>query len=162
MNRITSNIVDNKRFIKAPRDFWGGAALAAFAIFVYWSAANLGGMRGFSFGPGTAPRLCSLLLMGVSGVMMIGGLLRDGPPLERWSARAPFFLILSVFSFAIMIRPIGLVVTSVVCFMLAALSTQETKFVESIILSVVLTIFCALLFPIALGLSLPLWPHWYS
>ena len=48
-------------FIRNPQDFWGGMALLLFALFTLWAGSDLPGMRGFAFGPGTAPRMRSNL-----------------------------------------------------------------------------------------------------
>src|SRR5688572_26098101 len=47
------------------QDFYGGLAMVAIAIFALYASADLPGMRGFSFGPGTAPRLFGMLLGGL-------------------------------------------------------------------------------------------------
>src|SRR5258707_15137051 len=39
------------------RDYYGGLALILLALVAFWSSSDLAGMRGFSFGAGTAPRL---------------------------------------------------------------------------------------------------------
>src|SRR5262245_21567743 len=41
--------------IKGGQDYYGGAVLAAIALFALWASSDLPGMRGFAFGPGTAP-----------------------------------------------------------------------------------------------------------
>ena len=47
-------------------------------------------MRGFAFGPGTAPRLFAYSLMALGFGVMLVGLLTDGPPLERFTFIGPF------------------------------------------------------------------------
>ncbi len=146
-------------FIKSPQDFFGGLALMAIAAFAYWASSDLQGMRGFTFGPGTAPRLFSALLFFLGGGIAITGLLTDGPSLQKYGVRGPFFVSLAILAFAIMIRPLGLVVTAFLSFMIAAMGSDETKWVEAAIVGACLTLFCSLLFPYALGLPLQLWPR---
>src|SRR5262245_11796018 len=65
--------------IPNPQDYYGGVVLIGLALFVFWAGSDLPGMRGFSFGPGTAPRLfASVLLVLAVGVTAIG-LLVAGP-----------------------------------------------------------------------------------
>ena len=91
-------------FIRAPRDFWGGLALIALALFALWASRDLPGMRGFAFGPGTAPRMFAVVL-GVLGLTVsISGLTTKGPGIERFYFRGPFFITLSVGLFAWMVR----------------------------------------------------------
>ena len=99
-------------FIRAPRDFWGGMALIVLAAFAYWASHDLPGMRGFAFGPGTAPRMFAIVL-GVLGLAVSAtGLVTKGPGIDRFYLRGPFFITLSVMLFAWLVRPIGLVIAS--------------------------------------------------
>jgi hypothetical protein len=75
--------------VKSPQDYYGGAALAALALFALWAASDLPGMRGFAFGPGTAPRLFAYTLLGLGIAVALVGLLVDGPPSEPYSFTGP-------------------------------------------------------------------------
>ena len=115
-------------------------------------------MRGFSFGPGTAPRLAAWLLLGLGAAIAISGILIKGEQLRRFAIRGPVFLTVSILFFAFTIRPLGLVVASYISFLIAAFGSHETRWIETAILGAVLTAFCALLFPYGLGLPFQLWP----
>jgi putative tricarboxylic transport membrane protein len=145
--------------IKGPQDFYGGLALVAIALFALWASSDLAGMRGFSFGPGTAPRMFAVLLLGLGAAVALSGLLSEGPPLQRFGVRGPFFVTVAILVFAVAIRPLGLIITSFVAFMIAAMGSDETKWVEAVIVGICLTVGCALLFPYGLGLPLDLFPR---
>lgn len=72
-----------------PKDLWGGLALIAMAAFALWASSDLPGMRGFAFGPGTAPRLFAYMLMAVGVGVVLVGLLTDGPPEEDFAFSGP-------------------------------------------------------------------------
>ncbi len=146
------------KWVRGPQDFIGGIALMAVAVFALWAASDLQGMHGFSFGAGTAPRMFAVLLLGLGAAVMITGLLNDGPHLAHYSWRGPLFVSLGILSFAVSIRPLGLIVSGLASFLISALGTPETRWVETIIVGVCLTIGCALLFPYVLGLPMPLFP----
>jgi putative tricarboxylic transport membrane protein len=76
--------------IRSPKDFWGGLSLVLLAAFALWAASDLPGMRGFAFGPGTAPRLFAYTLMALGFGVMLVGLLTDGEPLERFTFSGTF------------------------------------------------------------------------
>lgn len=76
--------------IRSPRDYYGGVALAAVALFALWAGNDLPGMRGFAFGPGTAPRLFAYSLLGLGIAIVLVGLLTDGPPLEDFTFSGTF------------------------------------------------------------------------
>ncbi|ETR79193.1 tripartite tricarboxylate transport(TTT) family subunit TctB [Afipia sp. P52-10] len=147
-----------KGFIKGPQDFWGGVALAALALFAFWASSDLPGMRGFSFGPGTAPRLFAGLLLLLGIAIAFTGLMTDGAGLQRYHFRGPFFVTIAVLLFAFTIRPLGLVLTTFACFMIAAMGSPEQRWVQTTIVGIAITAFCCVLFPYILGLPFQFWP----
>ena len=76
--------------VRSPQDYYGGVALVALALFALWASSDLPGMRGFAFGPGTAPRLFAYCLLGLGVAVALIGLLTDGPPSEPFSFCGPF------------------------------------------------------------------------
>lgn len=74
------------------------------------------------------------------------------------SVRGPVALILAVLLFAETIRPLGLIAASFLTIMAAAGASPEVNWKESAIWGVILTGFCSLLFPYALGLPFLLMP----
>jgi len=144
---------------KAPQDYFGGVVLIAVALFALWASSDLQGMRGFSFGAGTAPRMFGILLLVLGVAITLMGLLTDGPAFVHYAWRGPLFVVLSILVFAVAIRPLGLVVSAFITFLVSALGTPETRWTETIIVGIALTVFCSLLFPYALGLPMQLWPR---
>jgi len=147
------------KWIRAPQDFFGGIALIAIAVFALWASSDLQGMHGFSFGAGTVPRMFALLLLGLGAAVTVMGLTADGPQLATYHWRGPLFVSLAIVAFAISIRPLGLVFSGLTSFLIAALGTPETRWTETVIVGVCLTIGCAVLFPYVLGLPMPLFPR---
>src|SRR5438132_8447742 len=147
------------KWIKGPQDFVGGLALMGVALFALWASSDLQGMHGFSFGAGTAPRMFAGLLLALGFGVMIMGVLVEGAHIARYNWRGPLFVSLAILSFSITIRPLGLVVSAFASFIVSALGTPETKWKETIIVGICLTIGCSLLFPYALGLPLQLFPR---
>lgn len=156
--------------IRAPRDFFGGLVLIALALFALWAASDLSGVSGFSFGPGTVPRLFALLLIVVGAVVVIGGLLNDGPPLESYALRGPTYVVSAIIVFALLIRgahlgagiripEFGLVIATFLAFMIAALGGHKIRLVESLVAAAAMTAFCVVLFRYLLQLPFPLWPN---
>jgi putative tricarboxylic transport membrane protein len=147
------------KWVRGPQDFVGGLALVAIAVFALWASSDLQGMHGFSFGAGTAPRMFAVLLLGLGAAVTLMGLLSDGEHITVYAWRGPLFVSLAIISFAVTIRPLGLVISAFASFIISALGTPETKWKETIIVGICLTIGCSLLFPYALGLPLQLFPR---
>jgi putative tricarboxylic transport membrane protein len=147
------------KWIRGPQDFVGGLAMVAIALFALWASSDLQGMHGFSFGAGTAPRMFAVLLLGLGIAITVVGLVADGEHITTYAWRGPLFVSMAILSFALTIRPLGLIVSAFASFMIAALGTPETKWKETIIVGICLTAFCSLLFPYALGLPLQMLPN---
>ncbi|MGJ4994291.1 tripartite tricarboxylate transporter TctB family protein [Bradyrhizobium sp. HKCCYLS3077] len=144
---------------RAPQDYFGGVVLMAIALFALWASSDLQGMRGFSFGAGTAPRMFGLLLLALGAAVAAIGALTPGPQLAAYHWRGPLFVSLAILTFAVSIRPLGLLITGLASFLIAAIGSPETRWREALIVGVCLTAGCALLFPYVLGLAMPLWPR---
>jgi putative tricarboxylic transport membrane protein len=86
-------------WIGSPRDFWGGVILIAFACFALYSSYDLPGMRGFAFGPGTAPRMFAIMLAGFGLIVVATGIFTKGPPIDPGAIRGTMFgaLLVAVF-----------------------------------------------------------------
>ena len=145
--------------IRAPQDFWGGIALIALAVFMIWAARDLPGMQGFAFGPGTAPRLFAGMLVVFGAIVAFFGIVSDGPSIGGYAVRGPFYITVSLLVFAATVRPIGLVAAGFLTFVISAMASKETRWVESLITAVVMTAFCVLLFVYLLNLPFQLWPR---
>ena len=153
----------NGRFtfrVRAPQDFYGGLTLIALALFAIWAGSDLPGQHGFSFGPGTAPRIFATLLAVAGAIVAVGGLMADGPKIEGFAIRGPALICAGILFFSLAIRPLGLIATSYVTFMITIMATPEIRWRESVIAAAVMTAFCVALFVYLLQLPFDLWP-WF-
>jgi putative tricarboxylic transport membrane protein len=158
--------------VRGPRDFYGGLALIALAILALWASSDLPGQQGFTFGSGTAPRMFAGLLALVGAAVAAGGLLFDGPPIERYAVRGPAFVIAAIIAFAAMIQgvglqaigipltipPLGLVASTFCAFMISIIGSTEMRWLESLAAAAAMTAFCIGLFVYLLQLPFQLWP----
>jgi putative tricarboxylic transport membrane protein len=146
--------------VRAPQDFYGGLALLGLALFALWAGSDLPGQHGFSFGPGTAPRIFAGLLAIAAIIVAVGGLLADGPAINGFSIRGPALICAGILFFSLAIRPLGLVVTSYLTFMISITATEEIRWRESFLAAAAMTAFCVVLFVYLLQLPFDLWP-WF-
>jgi putative tricarboxylic transport membrane protein len=145
--------------VQGPRDFYGGLVLVMVPTLALIASAELPGQRGFAFGPGTAPRLFSLILAALGAMVAVGGVFAEGPPIEKYKIRGPLLVIIAILAFAGMIRPLGLFPATFLAFMISILGSTEMRWIESLIAAVAMTAFCWLLFVVLLGLPFQLWPR---
>jgi hypothetical protein len=91
-----------------------------------------------------------------------------GPKLESVPMRAPAFILAAVTFFGLTIRGIdlgfiqipglGLAISGFITVLLAGAAMKDFKLGEGIVFAAAVTLFCCLLFPIALGQPIPLYP----
>ena len=75
------------KWVRGPQDFVGGIALMVIALFALWASSDLQGMRGFSFGAGTAPRMFGFLLLALFMVVTGFALYGEGAQMGSWQER---------------------------------------------------------------------------
>jgi putative tricarboxylic transport membrane protein len=147
--------------VQNPQDVYGGLALILLSLVAFVASNDLPGMRGFAFGPGTAPRLFAACLAILSLGVVVSGLLTSGPEISSYRLRSVIFIIGSILAFAASIRPLGLVIASFACMVICAAATDDVKWRETVIVAAVVTAGCALLFPYGLNLPFQLWPRFW-
>jgi putative tricarboxylic transport membrane protein len=147
--------------VRNPQDVYGGMALILLSLIAFVASNDLPGMRGFAFGPGTAPRLFAFALALLSLGVVVGGLLVAGPDVSAYKLRGVIFIIGAILAFAATIRPLGLVTASFATMIVCAAAADDVKWRESLIVAAVITAFCAVLFPYGLNLPFQLWPRFW-
>jgi hypothetical protein len=91
-------------WIKSPQDFWGGIVLIGFAAFALFASYDLPGMRGFAFGPGTAPRMFAWMLVAFGAIVMATGVFTKGPPISPGTIRGTLLSALLVVIFVVVTK----------------------------------------------------------
>ena len=138
------------------KDFWAGVML------ITTGAASILIARGYPFGsmmrmgPGYFPSMLGgiLLLFGIY-VMIIG--LRKGEKIAvHCSLRALIVLPLSLVAFGVLMKHAGFIPALVVLILGSAAAGREVKFVEVLLLTVILTGLSVAVFIWGLGLPYPL------
>jgi putative tricarboxylic transport membrane protein len=143
------------------RPDWGGVAAGviflALAALAFHAARDLPGMRGFAFGPGTFPRAVSLMMGVLGALVLIEGLVRRAVKIRNFAVVPGIVVVLSGMAFILMIKPLGLVVTSIVS---AAFIGVYALRKRPVLLVLVLFISAAVLLAgkVLMDLPYPLWP----
>jgi putative tricarboxylic transport membrane protein len=94
----------------------------------------------------------------LSSVIIFSSFTTRGPKIESFPWRGPVFILASVVFFGLTIRLLGLAISGVITVLLAGVAVDDFKLKEGVIFAVIITAFCAFLFPFALGQPIPLWP----
>ena len=146
--------------LKSSQDFGAGLFLIAIGLFALWQGWRLplGTLR--SMGSGMLPfSLAVMVCLGGVG-LIISSFVQKGEALEAWSLRGLCFIVGGVVVFAYTIQLLGLLFAGPLAMIIGSMGSDEFRWKESIIFSIILTLACALLFKTALGLPIPVNVFW--
>jgi hypothetical protein len=155
--------------VRAPQSVAGGLLLIALAALALWLTRDLDQGTLNSMGPAMLPRWLAVGV-GLAGLaLLVSAFFKDGDPLEPWSLRGPFFVIVAILAFAITIRPysigpvsmpgLGLLVAGPLAIIIGGFATPEARLRDLVILALSLTPFCMVLFGDLLNLPIPVFPQ---
>lgn len=145
--------------IKNPTDFFTGLLFGGFGLFVAIYAAThyqLG--TAVRMGPGYFPTWIGGLVTLLGVVLMIRALAADGPRLSGLHLRPTILVLVGTIAFGYLMKPLGLVLATIVMVVISALGGHEFRWKEVIPLAIGLAAFGMAVFVYALGLPFPLWP----
>ena len=153
-----------------PKNFWGGlifAVLGAAFALIAKGVPFLSFMQGYAMGtparmgPAFFPFWLGLLLFALglliafNGIREAGG---EGSEFPKFHWKPNFWVLGSVVLFGLIMKPIGMLLAGVVLIVVASIGSPTFELRRSVILGVVLSVFCALVFVWGLKLPIPLCP----
>src|SRR5262245_5616782 len=109
-------------------------------------------------GPGMLPKSLAVLFGLLGALLVLDSFLETGLPLEPWSIRGPVLVALAIVAFGLAVRPLGLVVAGPVAIVIAAFASDEVRWVETIVVGVLVTAVWGGLFQVWPGVPVPLAP----
>ena len=142
------------------RDVWAGAMLIATGAVAVGMARNYAFGTTLRMGPGYFPTVLGTMLILFGLYLVVVGLRRNEKIAGNWSLRALIVLPLAMVLFGLLMEHAGFIPALVVLIFGSAAASKEFKFVEVLLLSVVLTALCVVLFIWGLGLPYPLFAGW--
>jgi hypothetical protein len=144
--------------IKAPKDFWAGLMFIAFGLGFALIAQNYQIGTAVRMGPAYFPTVLGGILTLLGIAILIESFIVHGPEIRQFHFRPLILILIAITLFAILLKPLGLVLASAVVVGVGALGGHEFRFKEVGILYVVLAVFSVLVFVKGLGLPIPIWP----
>jgi len=109
-------------------------------------------------GPGFFPIVLGGILAVLGLSLSIPALIRDGEPLPRLGLRPLLTVLAAIVVFALLLQPLGFVLSAVVLVLVSGFADPELRRIESVGLALLLTAFSVAIFVALLGLPFNLWP----
>lgn len=147
-------------FIRAPKEFWSGVLFLFIGGTFLSLSLDLRFFRGRGIGEGMFPAIVAGLLVLIGLVIVARSILlksdeEAGHPVA-W--KALIAIVAGVLLFGVLIRTAGLIVAVPALMLLVSPASSKFKILPAIILAVVMTGFCWLVFIKGLGLPIPVAP----
>lgn len=142
------------------REFWSGMLFAGFGIAVLLIAKNYKLGTPGQMEPGFFPVLLGGALTIIGAINVVRGWMSGQATIEAGEAR-PFMVLAGVVAFALLVRPLGLLLAVAATIAITALASRESRPVEAAALSLVLMLAAAVIFVWGLGLPFSLMPGWW-
>ena len=149
--------------IRNATDFWTGLLFGGFGLFAAVYAAThykLG--TAVRMGPGYFPTWVGALVAILGLIVLLRSLQLDGPPLPRVRVRPILFVLGGSLAFGYVLKPLGLVIATILLVAISALGGHEFRWREVLLLAVGLAAFAVGVFVYGLGLPFPLWPQAFA
>ncbi|MGH8740968.1 MAG: tripartite tricarboxylate transporter TctB family protein [Burkholderiales bacterium] len=149
--------------IKSPKDFWAGLMfLGVGMFFTIWAVVHYQMGSAVRMGPAYFPAVLGGLMAFLGLLVLLGSLTIRGPAMPEFHLRPLVMILAANLAYGYLMKPLGLVIATVVLVFLAALGGHEFRWKEVSILALVLVVFSVLVFVKGLTLPFPLWPEAYS
>jgi hypothetical protein len=144
--------------IFASKDFLAGNLYLAFGLAGLWFGRDLEAGSAEAMGAGYFPRLvCGLLIalgLALAGMSLLNPVERP----ERAMWRPFVFVTLSCLAFALLLHPLGFVLTLAIVILLARLAEPNLRIIPLLLLCFVLIVANVGIFVVGLRIPIPLWP----
>lgn len=128
----------------------GGLALALASPLSVGTAAAMG--------PGYVPRGLAVLIMLYGAALGLRALFSGREAMPSIELRPLLLIFGAVALFAVLLPIVGLALTSLALVLCAGTAAYDVRFRENAIAAVILAAFAVVLFVMALGLPIPVWP----
>src|SRR6266478_6411294 len=142
----------------ASKDFLAGLMYVAFGLTGLWLGRSLEVGTAAAMGAGYFPRLVCGALIAVGAALALISLMRTGEVPERGMWRPFIFVTLSCLAFALLLRPLGLIMTLVISIVLARFAGGNIRPAALSLLCLILVVANVGIFVIAMRIQIPLWP----
>ncbi|MBX9934135.1 MAG: tripartite tricarboxylate transporter TctB family protein [Methylobacterium sp.] len=154
--------------VRGPQSLAAGLGLLALGVFAVWAGGDLPQGTLGAMGPGLMPRWLGIGVATCGVALLAAAFVKDGDPIPPVAWRGLFVVVLAIIAFAVTIRPVGigsfmtpglgLIVAGPLAIMIGGYASPEARFGELVILALLLTAGCMLLFGDLLNLPIPIFP----
>lgn len=140
------------------KDFYAGLIFALFGLSALLLARRYPVGTASRMGPGYFPSLLGWMLAVLGLVIAARALWVRSETNKSWALRPLLLVIGAVLGFAVLVRPLGLVLATIMLVVTSCLGSEDSRLGEVAALCILLVVIAVALFVWGLGITLNIWP----
>ena len=152
MNPITGNA----------KDFWTGVIYCVVGGAVLLISRDYEMGTALKMGPAYFPTILSGLLILIGAISVIRSFVKKGTPIGAFAVKGLFLVVGATVLFGAIVRGAGLAIALPLLVLVSALASKRFHWRYTVALAVGVTVFCILVFRVALGVPLPILGDWFE
>ena len=145
--------------IQSKKDFYAGLLFTFFGAFTLLAARRYPVGTASRMGAGYFPYMLGGALAIIGLFIVVRALWARGEPINPWSLRPLLLVTGAVVGFALLVRPLGLILATLTMIITSSLGNTESRIGEVAVLCLVLVGMAVVLFAWGLGIPFNIWPR---
>lgn len=144
--------------IKNAKDFWAGLMFLAFGVSFVVVARFYSMGTAVRMGPAYFPTVLGVVLAVLGAIIFVKSFFDESARVPPFAFGPLLLVLLAIILFALLLKPLGLVLATILLVMVGAYAGSEFRWKEALILGVLLAVFAVVVFNYALQLPFNIWP----
>ena len=145
----------SRRIVRGPQDAAAGAVVIVIAALVLHALSRISTTSYSTFSPALFPRVCTYGIVAGGLLLMVRGIIKEGPGLEKWPLRPVILVTLAVVAFGVVTPVLGYAIAGLLLLIISGLAARDVRFPALLGMSVVLIVASVALFSFLLKLTMP-------
>lgn len=147
---------------KNAKDFWTGVIYIVIGGAAILLSRDYGMGTAVKMGPAYLPTILSGLLILIGTISVVRSFIKQGTPIGSFALKGLVLVTFSTVLFGMIVRGAGLAVALPLLIMISAFASTRFSWRYALGLAVGVTVFCILVFQVALGVPLPIFGAWFE
>lgn len=149
-------------FVRSPKDFCAGSIYLATGLCAIYLGRELPMGTAMKMGPAYFPAVLGWLLAFIGLLSLIRSFLQKGEAIPAFAWKPLLWITGATVVFGLIVRGAGVAIALPVFIIMTALASENFHWRPMLVLAVVSTVLCSLVFVTGLGVPLPLVGRWFS
>ena len=145
--------------IKNAKDFWAGLMFLAFGVGFVLVARNYSMGTAVRMGPAYFPTVLGGILAVLGAAIFLRSFVIHAEKVGAFHLKPLVIVLIAIILFALTLKPLGLVIATLIVVGVGAFASHEFSWKATIILAVILAAFAVAVFYYGLGLPFNIWPE---